>query len=530
MQSSELKIPDVYALNAKKVVIAGAGLIGLITAILLARQGMDVTVVDSWMGKCTRAHEIFKTTVKEIAAAIHPLTLVFNPKANFVQFKDIERQLFAHVKNLGVHLIEKQFHSFASKQKILLSDKNASLTAKKVALTNVDIFFDCTGEYRAGIKNYNEQSDKTTPPFQIEPINKKQQPRLFGKMRLIGDKNIFLNFYRPLTPTHFSNYFLLRKELEVLGWKEPQSPETHLKIQPKKNSSLFKSHIYMELPREYIKDKKSISESYLKSYAKLLLQLNNDTSKDIAVTLQPTKNPYKLMYSTFVVAPKKVSVPFVIKTKNRPFTAHFGDTSCSMTFHTAYGLARGILEAVNVIGFFIIKKKVIKAIKLKEWQEYYQQNLQDATTIMDKYEEKILNKKRERLMNFKQICFNAFLQANDKDARENIAKEYKKADPYLRLADIALQSVLESIDAITDPEKKMLDRYKSYLEKIETMDNPTLPEDKRNIENAWGKLAYFYHEIGIDFKALKKKNNLPQKLQAATISTAALSINYRRSL
>jgi len=248
---SGLEIPEKYLLDAENIVIAGASLMGLTTAISLSIRGIEnITIADRWMGECVRSHEIKNWTFNTIKHMIAPLTL--STESDYMQYKDIEKQLYDHVQTLlGIRLIKKNFHSLVIPRKVLLIDKETSPESEKIELTGVDIFIDCTGTKRAGLNNYNAQQGK--PYFIVEPLISTQEPQPVANIRIISASEPLEKLHHFKPSLNYYNYFKMRDTLEGLGWMNAETPNFSVMERPKKNTSLCKGHFYFELPKAHLK-------------------------------------------------------------------------------------------------------------------------------------------------------------------------------------------------------------------------------------------------------------------------------------
>jgi len=440
MFHSDLKIPETHPLNAKNVVIAGAGPIGLIATIVLFNRGMkNITLIDQWMGECTRAHEVLIGTYDEVKAIISPFKLVYGPHDGIhAQFKDMEKQLYDIVKSLGISLIKKNFHYYSSARKIVIIEKDSAET-EEIELTDNYIFIDCTGDARAALRQYNkQQSEPGSPHFMIEPLTSTQEPKMFAKMRVIGDQKAFMKFNKGSLESFQSsieNYFLLKGELDKMGWGEAQLPWTAAITRPKKKSAQTKGHVYMELPQKcldnYLKDKKSITEQDIIQYSKLLFKLTNNTMDEIKFELQKTKKPNKKMISTFVSNPQKTNPPFLLENKEYPFMMHLGDASVTLPFYRGIGLLWGVMLLRDILNFFEIEDGIIKVIHTKKWYDHYKDNLKIMKETTDSTYDEINDNTQKRLNHLKMVLCVAYFQSNDKTMRDLILKKLKEIDPLI---------------------------------------------------------------------------------------------------
>lgn len=252
----------------KKIVIVGAGPMGLYTAIRLKQVGFtDITLIDPRAGSYLRPgdyiDEIFETIEKNIGQPI--------PHSDSTQIKRMERELYRIAINEGIAIQRKKFKSFTTGGlQIEGSDE----------VIPCDTVLDATGAKRTVVSEVNKQTGKEIFPIKRAADN----PIKDVLIAYVQMRESELKALKKIDGIECLDQFdvsaldieRLRSEFGWLGFKLP-----FLRVRlHKENKACF----YAELPPGLDKSK---HEAWFKALLDIQLKKNNVPYERIGITYKP---------------------------------------------------------------------------------------------------------------------------------------------------------------------------------------------------------------------------------------------------
>ncbi len=314
------------------IVIAGAGPIGLYTAVCLAKQGYRVHVVDKFAGEFTRpgvvalaAEETISKELKKIGIGIEIPSAKSQPETSNIS--DIQRTLYQEAQKLGVKFTSAHFENIQG---------NTIKVEGSNTLINCDLLVDCTGESRKAI-NY---------------VNSSNQQEIFT-ISSIADNPVKTHFVAFITMSEedakelssFSgtesivNEVRGREALRSQGWDLNDIPAWDMKRWQLSGGKEARFCCYFEMPDDLAR----APEEKQKAWLGTLLELK--AGKKINFTIEPEP----LKFGAFKVDPKRVTNP-IYQQGIYPFPiVACGDAMMSAEYRRGTGIRNGVICANGLV-------------------------------------------------------------------------------------------------------------------------------------------------------------------------------------
>lgn len=331
-----------------KVVIIGAGPIGLYLAIKLKKAGVkDLVIYDPRAEEYTRPGHLSPKIHKYLQTKLElPLdhftwkNKEFNLLNKVHHIKDIERLLFVEAKKLNITIEKKQFTRFnedSKKNGIIVLNKD-----KQEELIECNYAFDCTGSKRVLIHQVNEKVKDH--PFTIQPLQTKPPVKnyflAYVKMKEADLDRI--NEGGDKTSTHMLrvpslHYAQALEKLREFGWKKFGFPFCYGETFGKDKVCL-----YLECPD-------NLPVESFEKWVQTVIN-SNTMSHDIKFEQLPPskKGIVKPHFHSFIVDPKELKQA-EYNSKELPVVIAMGDAQIDPHFY----LAHGIKDALDRVDLFI---------------------------------------------------------------------------------------------------------------------------------------------------------------------------------
>lgn len=333
-----------------KIIIAGAGPVGLFTAICLKRRNplLEVRLVEPHFLDYERQGIIAKLAVEEINRQFQALEVPEKVDvkdsdaypANSVYIKDLQISLRSLATAAGVETVNARVEG-------LSPSSNGPIKTVRLSEARDEpchLLIDCTGERRVMASNCPES-------FQVESI---------------AENPIKTHFiaYVHMDPENAAK-LLIKDDFDVadletlrdkFGWQEFERPEL-VCSRWKDGAGALRCGLYFETPFATRAEPQSRQEE--EAYLKALLQLH--TKEDITFRVEAGPN----RFNAFDVAPKLVSEP--LNTTRAAFPiALIGDAHMSAEYRLGTGVRNGVQCAAAMMQSIEIGGADIK-VRSEEW-------------------------------------------------------------------------------------------------------------------------------------------------------------------
>ncbi|TAL62470.1 MAG: hypothetical protein EPN84_06405 [Legionella sp.] len=312
-----------------KVVIIGAGPIGLYTALKLQKAGVkNIVICDLRAGEYTRPGHLNAKVFTEIGLKLRS-DLGINRNGHI---KEAERKLYALVEKLNISIIKKEFVGLNSEK-----NQKGVIVADQMGQEFIPCYhvFDCTGSKRAVINKVNELIP--SKPFHIKQISMKVnfKRHLIAYVKFPEDMLLKLNDRCERTNAttlnySASDYVPAMEKLQEFNWLEFGLPFCYGQYFGK-----GKACLYTECPDDLPVEK---YEAWLQSAIKASL------SRDLFTIQQlPSSKKYahKSRQGSFEVNPKELE-PLSYEGKDLPVVIALGDAQIDANYTLAHGILNGI--------------------------------------------------------------------------------------------------------------------------------------------------------------------------------------------
>ncbi|RUQ82109.1 FAD-dependent oxidoreductase [Legionella septentrionalis] len=224
-------------------VVIGAGISGLYTSILLARQGISVLVFDPRAGIYTRPGLIDRRILTLIKERLN-LEVLPNAEKN-VHLKDVERALYAYALKLNIRFENKEFVDFATGNNKGICVVNEEKTQEFLPCSHV---FDCTGYKRILAHKINSLVHPS--PFQITIITDVTIKQHFlAYVRMSEEDALRIKEFDPMAIAP-KKYVLAMQRLQQEGWREFIYPQLRVHTFGKNKFAM-----YVECPNDLFREK-----------------------------------------------------------------------------------------------------------------------------------------------------------------------------------------------------------------------------------------------------------------------------------
>ncbi|KTC85808.1 FAD-dependent oxidoreductase [Legionella drozanskii] len=314
------------------IIIAGSGPVGLYTAILLAKKGYPVQVIDKYVDNFTRpgvvaiqAGETIARQLKRIGIDVEIPLAASSPETYYIS--DIQRVLYKKAKDLGVIFTKANFKSIKS---------NAVEVEGTTNLIPCDMLIDCTGENRQ-VVNYII-SNKAPAPFTISKIATNPVKTNFIAFITLSneDAELLRSYNSKANPV---NTVLQFESLREQGWTMNDIP--HWDIRRWEYSEKEKRFCcYFEMPDELARAPELPKKEWLATMLKL------KTGKTIDFEIEGGST---LKFSSFYVDPHQVENP-ILEAGPYPFpVVACGDALMSAEYRKGTGIYNGIVCANGLV-------------------------------------------------------------------------------------------------------------------------------------------------------------------------------------
>lgn len=489
---------DIHKIDSKKVVIVGAGPVGLLLSIILRQKGLECKVYDPRAGSYTRPGPLLdavfsrvleelnkhsvelpsmrKPTIQELLASLAAGELTEEELSYLAvkQFhiKELERALYAKAIELGIQFEKKAFISINQEG---LMVRNGS----EEECISADLVFDVTGANASVTKSLIAQQGES-PAFVKKHIGQMPVPlRLLAYVQLDGqlfDKIVFPK----------ENLLSALDKLSPFGW--------NLKSIPNLTAHTFgknKCMFYAECPE-------GLKESERLNWLQALLEVYNFPFKFTEV--KPSqKYVSKPRITEFNVAFHRNEFSFESLNEESlfPQVVSVGDAACTPYFGIGNGVLKGLRQIEILLKHLDIQNEQVSFNaksyheEMKGFFEFHQGLITDAIALDEK-----------RLIDDLESNFN-LLSSYLELQPDNLSLEKHTESAYLQLINFKLSKIP---DEVREGKWDRISNYPLYSSLLKTISLPSskpfrLPKESSEVISNLAQLHLKIAENKLDNKA-----------------------------
>lgn len=362
-------MPNLQKIHAKKIVVIGDSSSAMTVSIALSLLGLNITLVGPRLGYYIRSGELNTAVFRAVNSAISPLTIaipgLYGSSANYI--RNLEKQLYTHVQNLGIPCIKKKFLTFIGNKQLKLVNKDDS---NDTVIIEADLVFDCTGSLRIVTESVNQEAPLA--PFQIKPVSHLSYDFAMARFDYSSlDQNTPLKEAK----NNLTEEMLVLLKLRQLGWPYfilPAFYHFDWESANNKQNLYFQSH-------------SNFSFNDLEKIACLLenqhyLKINDRKINSHNFFHAPSKkHPSKKVISNFKLAPRLTTPSFYMGDTSLPMIIPLGDALLDIPFL----LADSLVNFTKILKLFtssiVIENGVITSFDL-DYEQLVSKQLESPLT------------------------------------------------------------------------------------------------------------------------------------------------------
>ncbi|OGT46748.1 MAG: hypothetical protein A3E83_03595 [Gammaproteobacteria bacterium RIFCSPHIGHO2_12_FULL_41_20] len=348
----------------KRVVIVGAGPVGLYTAIKLKQRGVDVTVIDPRADNYTRPGIISGMVFMDLEEHLgQPL------EYDSHHIKDVERSLYKIASALHIDIQKYTFQTLTDHGVIAADSQKTPISLA------CDLVIDCSGSKRVVMSDINRRH--TDPPFKLQAIAPNSLKNHFiAYITMPTEDAALLDTPLPTQTDPRTHTQALERLRLQFGW--PEFSEPYLMHQTLDKNKVC---LYFETPPGLQADQQE-------AWVQALLQLK--TGKDtVSFAQTPLKSGKKKpKFTAFILDPHKATL-FAHQESNLPMVIPLGDSQIDPDYRLGIGIVSGVTRVDAWIQSLTIESGVITTIDL----ELYTAQLQP---LLAEFEHEIITSIRAR--------------------------------------------------------------------------------------------------------------------------------------